>query len=90
VAKGEKLKVVDTSNLTDADWAAIERVNRACEFGGATAFWDELENFDDVSIQLRVVGAFFPDLMDEVIEEEMAEHDLTMEDLREALNLRLS
>jgi hypothetical protein len=61
--KGEKLKVIDTSNLTDADWAAIERVNRACELGGAAAFWQELKSLDDLSLQLRVVGAFFPDVI---------------------------
>jgi hypothetical protein len=90
VAKGDRFKVIDASNITDADWAAIERVNRACELGGAVAFWDELESFNDVSLQLRVVGAFFPDLMREVMEEEKAEADLTMEHFREAINLRLS
>src|SRR5262245_1046754 len=86
--KGQKLKVIDTSNLTDADWAAIERVNRACELGGSAAFWHELESFDDLSLQLRVVGAFFPDVISEMIEEEMTEHDLTMKKLRKALKLR--
>jgi hypothetical protein len=85
VAKGQKFNVVDTSGLTDADWAVIDRVNRACELGGAAAFWDELEKLDDVSLQLRVVGAFFPELIREVIEEEMTEHGLTVEDLREML-----
>jgi hypothetical protein len=73
VAKGQKFNVVDTSGLTDADWAVIDRVNRACELGGAAAFWDELEKLDNVSLQLRVVGAFFPELIREVIEEEMTE-----------------
>jgi hypothetical protein len=40
---GERLNVVDCSGLTDADWAAVNRVNRACELGGAIAFWEELE-----------------------------------------------
>jgi hypothetical protein len=85
VAKGQKFNVVDTSGLTDADWAVIDRVNRACELGGAAAFWDELEKLDNVSLQLRVVGAFSPELIREVIEEEMTEHGLTVEDLREML-----
>ena len=81
---GERLNVVDCSGLTDADWAAVNRVNRACELGGAVAFWKELEKFDDVPLQLRVLGAFFPELVREVIEEEMTEHGLSVDDLREA------
>src|SRR5262245_38111289 len=84
-AMGERLNVVDSSGLTDADWAAVNRVNRACELGGATAFWEELEKLDDVPLQLRVLGAFFPELVREVIEEEMTEHGLTIDDLRKAL-----
>jgi hypothetical protein len=84
VAKVLKFHVVDTSSgLTDSDWAAIDRVNRACELGSVAAFWDELEKLEDVSPQLRVVGAFFPELIREVIEEEMTEHGLTVEHLRE-------
>ena len=81
---GERLNVVDCSGLTDADWAAVNRVNRACELGGAVAFWKELEKFDDVPLQLRVLGAFFPELVREVIEEEMTEHGLTADDWQEA------
>src|SRR5262245_42115012 len=78
--KGQRLTVVDTTNLIDADWAAIDRVNRACEIGGADAFWGELEKLD-VAAQLRVMGAFFPELLREVIEEEMAA-DVTDPDCR--------
>jgi hypothetical protein len=81
---GQKLNVVDSSDLTDADWAAVNRVNRACELGGATAFRDELEKLQDVSLQLRVLGAFFPELVREVMEEEMTECKLSVEDLQEA------
>src|SRR5262245_15608449 len=84
-AMGERLNIVDDSGLTDADWAAVNRVNRACELGGATAFWEELEKLDDISLQLRVLGAFFPELVCEVIEEEMTEHGLTIDDLWKAL-----
>jgi len=81
---GERLNVVDSSGLTDADWAAVNRVNRACELGGAIAFWEELEKLDDVRLQLRVLGAFFPELLRAVIEEEMTEHGLTADDWQEA------
>src|SRR5262245_10084774 len=83
-AMGERLNIVDDSGLTDADWAAVNRVNRACELGGAIAFWEELEKLDDVPLQLRVLGAFFPELLRAVIEEEMTEHGLTVDDWREA------
>jgi len=87
VAKGQRFHVVDTSGLTDADWAAIDRVNRACELGGANAFWDELEKLDDIPLELRILGAFFPDLMRQVIEEEV-EHSLTVKDLRKRIRKR--
>ena len=87
MAKGQRFHVVDTSGLTDADWAAIDRVNRACELGGANAFWDELEKLDDIPLELRILGAFFPDLMRQVIEEEV-EHSLTVKDLRKRIRKR--
>jgi len=80
-----KLNIADRSWLTDADWAAVTRINRACELGGAAAFWDELETFDDASLQLRVLGAFFPDVVRQMIEEEIGEYSLTAEDLRAIL-----
>jgi hypothetical protein len=85
VAKGQKFHVVDTSGFTEADWAAIDRVNRACELGGAAAFWLELEKLDDVALQLRVMGAFFPDLMRQVVEEQVAKRGLTVKDLRKLI-----
>jgi hypothetical protein len=55
---GERLNVVDCSGLTDADWAAVNRVNRACELGGAIAFWEELEKLDDVRLQCECLVHF--------------------------------
>ena len=83
-AMGQKLNVVDASELTDADWAAVNRVNRAYETGGFEAFWDELEKLDDVQA-VTVASAFFPDLIRELLRDHMAEHGLTIDDLREAL-----
>jgi hypothetical protein len=80
-----KLHVVDSSGLTDADWAAVNRVNRAYEAGGIDALCDELEQFDDEVLQITVAGAFFPALIRELLEDQMAEHGLTFEDLREIL-----
>jgi hypothetical protein len=80
-----KLHVVDPSGLTDADWAAVNRVNRAYEVGGIDAFCDELERLDDEVLQVTVAGAFFPALIRELLEDQMAEHGLTFHDLREIL-----
>jgi hypothetical protein len=63
----------------------VNRVNRAYEDGGIEAFWDELEKLDDVVRALTVASAFFPDLIREVIKDQMAEHGVTVEDLREIL-----
>ena len=79
-----KLHVVDSSGLTEADWAAVNRVCRAYEAGGMDAFCDEVEQLDEV-FQITVAGAFFPDLIRELLEDQMAEHGLTMQDLREIL-----
>ena len=81
----QKLNVVDASGLTDADWAVVDRVNRAFEVGGIEAFWDELERLDDSVQAITVASAFFPDLIREVIKDHMAEHGLTIDDLREIL-----
>jgi hypothetical protein len=81
----KKLNVVDTSGLTDADWAVVNRVNRAYEAGGIEAFWDELESLDDSVQAITVASAFFPDLVREVIKDHMAEHGVTIDDLREIL-----
>ena len=83
---GQKLNVVDSSGLTDADWAAVNRVNRAYEAAGIDAFCDELERLDDEVLQVTVAGAFFPALIRELLEDhQMAEHGLTFDDLREIL-----
>ena len=84
MAKKSKLEVVDTRGLTDADWAAIDKVIRAYRAGGMEGFWDELETFgdDNLILQITIVGAFFPDVIREAIKDEMAEQSITVEDLR--------
>jgi hypothetical protein len=81
----QKLNVVDTSGLTDADWAVVNRVNRAYEAEGIEAFWDELESLEDSVQAITVASAFFPDLVREAIKDHMAEHGVTIDDLREIL-----
>ena len=55
-AKGHKLSVVDTAGLTDADWAAVNRVNRAYEAGGIERSGDELDKLDDVAQAVTVAS----------------------------------
>ena len=62
---------------------SVNLVNSAYEAGGIDAFWDELEQLDDDVLQITVAGAFFPALIRELLEDQMAEHGLTFEDLRE-------
>lgn len=81
---GHKLNVVDTSELTVADWAAVRRVNRAYEARGIKAFWEELEKLDELQAY-RVASAFFPDLIRELIKDHMAEYGLTIDDWRVVL-----
>jgi hypothetical protein len=81
---GHKLNVVDASELTVADWAAVRRVNRAYETRGIEAFWDELEKLDELQA-FRVASAFFPDLIRELTRDHMAEYGLTIDDWRVVL-----
>jgi len=82
---GHKLHVVDPAGLTASDWVAVNRANLAFEAGGIDAFWDELEKLGDVGQELTVASAFFPDLIRKLLEDQMAGHGLTIEDLREIL-----
>ena len=82
------LEVVDATDLTDdAHWAAIDRVKRAYEAAGIDGFCDELERLskDDVVFQIAIASAFFPAQIRAALMDVMADHGLTMEDLREIL-----
>src|SRR5262245_37526085 len=81
----QKLKVVDPSGLTDADWLTVERMSRAYEAGGLDAFWDELEKLQDAVLEIRLAAAFFPEVILELLIAHMEERGLTVEDLREVV-----
>jgi hypothetical protein len=83
-AMGHKLNVVDASELTVADWAAVRRVNRAYDARGIEAFWDELEKLDELQA-FRVASAFFLNLIRELVRDHMAEYGLTIDDWRVVL-----
>ena len=78
-------KIVDSEGLSDADWVEVNRLLRAYDAGGNEAFWqamDKLGEKDPIQ-QIAIAGAFYPDVVREVIKDEMAEQGMTEEDVRE-------
>jgi hypothetical protein len=78
----DDLGIVDTSWLTDADWAVINWLRRIHESEGKKAVRKALRALEPESY-LRVVAAFFPDKVREAIKDEMAENGITEQDLSE-------
>ena len=78
----DDLAIVDSSWLTDADWAVINRLRRIHETEGQLAVRKALRALEPESY-LRVAAAFFPDKVREAIKDEMAENGITEQDLRE-------
>jgi hypothetical protein len=83
----EPFEVVDSSGLTDADWININGLRRTYKEGGKEALSEALGKLakDDPVRYVRVIGAFFPEMMREAIKDEMAELGMTEEDLRELM-----
>ena len=77
----DDLGIVDTSWLTDADWAVINRLRRVHETEGQKAVRKALRALEPESY-LRVVAAFFPDKV-RGLKDEMAEKGITEQDLRQ-------
>jgi hypothetical protein len=83
------LEVVDSSSLTDADWASINALRRAVERGGA-GFVAELKKLEHDPLRyVRVIGAIYPDLIREKIRDAFAEKGISADDLREIIKKRL-
>ena len=77
----------NSSHLTDADWAEINKLRAAWQDGGQKALskaMGELADADPVRYA-SMIGAFFPDMLREAIKDEMAELGMTEEDLRELI-----
>jgi hypothetical protein len=82
--KKDDLGVVDTSKLTDADWAELNKMKRAYDEGGERALSKALEELQkDVGRAYRIMAAFFPERMREALKDFMAERGITEEDLRD-------
>lgn len=83
----EPLGVQDTSGLTDADWAEINRLRKIYDEKGGEglnkAFAELMQK--DLIRYARVVDAFFPNELTEALKDEMAERGMTEEDVRELI-----
>ena len=76
----------DSSGLSDADWAHLNKLKAAYESGGSKALSKAIgELATDPIRYVRVVGALFPEMINEKIRDALAEHGITEEDLREML-----
>jgi hypothetical protein len=77
----------DTSRLTDADWAALNKLRRAYETGGieaSSAVLQELLKEDPVRLT-RILGAYNPEKIREAPKDAAAEAGVTLEDLRDLI-----
>jgi hypothetical protein len=79
-------RVVDSSSLTDLDWTTINSLQRTYEHGGAIALSAALKKLAADPIRyVRVVGAFFPEMIREMIRDMLAAKGITREDLEEII-----
>jgi hypothetical protein len=78
--------IKDPSELTDADWAEINKLRAAYETGGQEALSAALDELaHDPVRSIRVLAAFFPEMVRESIKDEMAEKGVTEDDIRELI-----
>jgi hypothetical protein len=83
----EPLEVVDSSGLTDDDWAKINRLRDLYESGGPKALskaFRELAEADPIKY-VHIMGAFFPNMIRGTIKDHLAEIGMTEDDLRELI-----
>ena len=82
----EAFEVVDSSHLTDADWAEINKLNATWRNGGKDALSKALGALADADPirYTNVTAALFPDLVREAIKA-MAERGITEEDVRDLI-----
>jgi hypothetical protein len=84
--KSNHLEVVDTTDLTDADWKEINKLKKAYDAGRTKALSAALDALAKDPIQAsRVLGALFPNLVRETIRDQLAAKGVTEEDLRELI-----
>jgi hypothetical protein len=76
-------KVIDSSALTDADWAEINKLRKAQREGRRSLVRALDELAKDLVRYCRVMEALFPGMMRNVLKDAMAERGLTAQDLCE-------
>jgi hypothetical protein len=76
------LGIVDTSLLTDDDWATINKLRRIYASEGQKGLSKAMRELDP-SHYIKVMSAFFPDEVREVVKDEMAALGITEEDVKE-------
>jgi pyruvate/2-oxoglutarate dehydrogenase complex dihydrolipoamide dehydrogenase (E3) component len=82
----DPFEVIESSGLTDADWAEINKLQRAYRDGGKKGLSKAMAELAKDPIRFAtVVGAFFPEMIREAIKDAMAEAGMTEEDLREMI-----
>jgi hypothetical protein len=80
----DPFEVIDSSGLTDADWAEINKLQQAYKEGGKRALNKAMAALAKDPIRFAsVIDAFFPEMIREAIKDAVAEAGLTEEDLRE-------
>jgi hypothetical protein len=79
--------VVDSEDLTNTDWAEINKLKRAFENGGSKAFWEAMDRLgeDDLGTQVHIAGAFWPEMVKDLIKDAIADAGMTEEDIREVM-----
>ena len=80
-----ELEIRDTSGLTDAEWAELNKLRRIHETDGAKALrkaLDELRRNDPVRY-FRISAALFPERIYNAMKDDMAERGITEDDLIE-------
>ncbi len=82
----EDWQPTDTSRLTDADWAEINKLHQAYESGGESALLAAIQELMKDPVRCtRVIGAYFPEKMREALKDAAAVAGVTIEDLRDLL-----
>jgi hypothetical protein len=80
------LDIVDSSSLTDEDWTTINMFDQAYARGGSKALAAAFDKLAKDPIRyIRIIGAFFPEVVREQIRDTMAENGITAEDLKEII-----
>jgi len=84
IMRDDPFEIANSSGLTDADWAEINKLRQTYDRGGPAALSKAMEELGQDPIRyVHIMGAIFPDLVREVIKDEMSEVGMTEEDLRE-------